>query len=142
MGKKKETRVSPECITCLPLYRQVSARIDQCTQSPLYVSMCGRHVTLGGKERKNAQSKSHVTGGLLLWIWMFGGTFQMTYYTILRYVALRCTSINSYTVDLMAGQPRYYVPSIYRIIYSTIYYSWKYIMCASSADLGTRIYIS
>lgn len=104
--------------------------------------MCGRHVTLGGKERKNAQSKSHVTGGFLLWIWMFGGTFQMTYYTILRYVALRCTSINSYTVDLMAGQPRYYVPSIYRIIYSTIYYSWKYIMCASSADLGTRIYIS
>jgi hypothetical protein len=66
-----------------------SARIDQCTQSPLYVSMCGRHVTLGGKERKNAQSQSHVTGRLLLSIWMFGGTFQMTYYTILRYVA-RC----------------------------------------------------
>jgi hypothetical protein len=56
------------------------------------------------------------------------GHFQMTYYTILRYVALRCTSINSYTVDLMAGQPRYYVPSIYRII--VLYTTAGSILCA------------
>lgn len=62
---------------------------------------------------------------------------DVLYHSALR-STLRCTSINSYTVDLMAGQPRYYVPSIYRII---VRYTAGSILCAPAQQTWGLVYI-